>query len=359
MHSTDDLRISALQSLLCPEELVNELPLTSDAFDIIHQARLATSAILHGKDQRLLVIVGPCSVHDIQAALEYAERLKTAALHFADDLHIVMRVYLEKPRTVLGWKGLISDPYLDGSFDINFGLRCARKLLLDLANIGVASATEFLDTIIPQYLSDLISWCGIGARTSQSQIHRELASGLSMPVGFKNTTDGNIKIAVDAVNTARHPHHFLGISKTGVTSIITTRGNDDCHIILRGSHSGPNYFAENISAATGLLKTENLIPHLVVDCSHGNSEKNYLRQAVAVDCLAAQIHAGSREIFGVMLESNLLEGRQELVAGLKLKYGQSITDACISWDDTVPLLEKLAIAARERKKILSQKKELA
>lgn len=349
---SDDLRICALQSLIKPEELIQEFPLTSYAADIISQARTAAANILHGKDNRLLVIVGPCSIHDRNAALEYAELLKKSAGHFADELFIIMRVYLEKPRTVLGWKGLISDPLLNGSFDINLGLKLARKLLLDLNGIGVPAATEFLDTIIPQYLSDMISWCAIGARTAQSQIHRELASGLSMPVGFKNTTDGNIKIAIDAVNAARHPHHFLGISKSGVTSIIRTRGNDDCHIILRGSNSTPNYSAENISEAAAMLRNENLKPRLLVDCSHGNSMKNYLRQSEVIDSIAAQIENGAQEICGVMLESNLLEGKQTLLPGEALQYGQSITDACISWEDTIPLLEKLALAVRKNQNIV-------
>lgn len=351
--SIDDLKINSLQSLLKPEQLTQQLPLTLAAAKIIQHARDTAAKIIAGKDNRLLVIVGPCSIHDVNAALEYATRLKNAATDFAAELFIMMRVYFEKPRTVLGWKGLINDPHLDNSFDVNYGLTVARKLLLDLTDLGIPAGTEFLDSIIPQYLGDLICWSAIGARTSQSPLHRELASGLSMPVGFKNSTDGNVKIAAEAVTVARYPHHFLSISKQGEPVIVHTQGNKNCHIILRGSNSEANYSAQQIQKAARILHNENLPKRLMIDCSHGNSGKNHLRQKMVIESLAEQISRGNKEIFGVMLESHLVAGKQILAAGSPLVYGQSITDACISWDETIPLLKKLALAVNKRNSLAS------
>ncbi len=348
---TDDSRVSAEQSLMKPNQLLQQLPLSTQQKNFIRQSRETLSQIISGKDKRFLVVVGPCSIHDDSAALEYAHQLKQAADQFADKLFIVMRAYFEKPRTVLGWKGLISDPKLDGSVDINLGLTKARKLLLAMTELGLPAATEFLDTLLPQYFSDLISWCAIGARTTESQIHRELASGLSMPVGFKNSTDGNYKIAIDAVNTARHSHRFIGLSKSGEPTFVTTTGNPHCHIVLRGSHSTPNYSSEQIDETIAALQEAKLAPRLMVDCSHGNSMRDFQQQKTVVDALAEQLRSGSQHVFGTMLESNLVSGKQAYTPGETLVYGQSITDACLSWEETLPLLEKLAkisVIASER-----------
>lgn len=336
-------------SLINPNQLAETLPLSQWALENIAFYRQTVKDILQRQQDRLLVIVGPCSVHDEQAALEYASKLRSTVARFADDLFFVMRVYFEKPRTNLGWKGLISDPHLDGSFDINMGLKRARKLLQEISALEVPIATEFLDTIIPQYLSEFITWGVIGARTTESQLHRELASGLPMPVGFKNTTDGNIKIAIDAVNTARHSHHFLSISKEGQTSIIRTNGNNDCHIILRGSNLAPNYFPNCIEETISTLTNAKLSAQIIVDCSHGNSNKDYLKQTLVVDSIATQIATGTNEIRGVMIESNLIEGKQLFKSKLDLVYGQSITDGCLSWDQTLPLFEKLSSAVKQRR----------
>jgi 3-deoxy-7-phosphoheptulonate synthase len=308
----------------------------------ISQSRQAIVNILQGKDPRLLVIVGPCSIHDPQAALEYAQRLKKLATQLSSTLVIVMRTYFEKPRSHLGWKGLINDPYLDNSCDINHGLAVSRKLLIDIAQLALPVATEFLDTLIPHYLGDLISWAAIGARTAQSQIHRESASGLGMPVGFKNTTDGNVQIAIDAVNTAAHSHRYLGISPNGSPGIITTAGNAACHIILRGSDNKPNFDSASIQHAIGLLAQQGLTPKLLVDCSHGNSGKNAANQRLVIESLIEQKHLMGQSILGVMLESYLIGGKQPLVTTNQLMYGQSITDACISWQETEGLLIMLA-----------------
>lgn len=346
MKTTDDIRIQSLHPLISPEILMEELPLSTQAAELITSTRNEASQIIQGNDKRLLVVVGPCSIHDVPAALEYAQLLQKAKARFANELCIIMRVYFEKPRTTIGWKGLINDPYLDNSFKINQGLRIARKLLLDLTDLGVPAGSEFLDTIAPQFISDAISWGAIGARTTESQIHRELASGLSMPVGFKNGTDGNIQIAVDAIFSAQQPHHFLGVTKQGISAIVRTKGNDSCHLILRGSSHGPNYSAENIAQASKTLAAKKLNPGIMVDCSHGNSQKDYQRQVLVVDDLIAQLSNGSTAIAGVMLESNLVAGNQALTPGKKLQYGQSITDACIAWDTTLSILEKLAIAVK-------------
>jgi len=310
--------------------------------------RSAIHRILHGADDRLLVITGPCSIHDVKAAREYATRLKAECARLADDLLIIMRVYFEKPRTTVGWKGLINDPKLDGSFNINEGIRIARELLVGINEMGVPAGCEFLDMITPQYIADLVSWGAIGARTTESQIHRELASGLSCPVGFKNGTDGNIKIAVDAIRAAQAPHHFLSVTKAGHSAIVSTAGNEDCHIILRGGKA-PNYDAANVDAAAKGLAEAGLAQRLMVDFSHSNSSKDPQKQMNVGADIARQMSGGEERIFGIMVESHLKAGRQDLAPGKPLVYGQSITDGCISWEDTVKLLDTLAVGVRERR----------
>jgi 3-deoxy-7-phosphoheptulonate synthase len=346
---TDDLRIAGLRPLLPPAILMEELPVSPTAAESVAGLRKDAEAVIRGDDERLLVVVGPCSIHDPAAALEYAARLRAESNRLADDLILVMRVYFEKPRTTVGWKGLINDPNLDGSFAINKGLRLARRLLLDLAELGLGSGTELLDTITPQFIADLVGWGAIGARTTESQIHRELASGLSMPVGFKNSTEGDVQIAVDAVRAARGTHHFLSVTKQGISAIVATRGNEACHVILRGSQRGPNYEAEHVSAAAALLRKAGLPERLMIDCSHGNSRKNPANQAAVAESVADQLREGGRAILGVMIESHLVGGRQDLAPGAPLVYGQSITDACLGWEDTVPVLETLARASRARR----------
>ena len=349
-HRTDDLRISGLNPLISPAVLNYFLPVSEEASELVAAARAQCDAILKGEDDRLLVIVGPCSIHDPEAALEYGRLLKAEAERLKKDIFVVMRVYFEKPRTTVGWKGLINDPRLDDSFDINHGLRVARDLLLQLANMGVPAGTEFLDTISPQYIADLIAWGAIGARTTESQIHRELASGLSMPVGFKNGTGGSIQIALDAIQSSSRPHHFLSVTKQGVSAIVSTTGNDSCHIILRGGKSGPNYEKDAIDEVVTMLKEQGLPPHVMVDCSHGNSLKDFRNQPLVAKALCKQIEEGSRDVVATMVESNLVEGNQKLNPDLsKLTRGQSVTDACINWDDTVKVLEGFAAAVRARR----------
>jgi 3-deoxy-7-phosphoheptulonate synthase len=349
IRRTDDLRIRDVRPLIPPAILLEEVPISERASNVVSDARGAIAAILSGDDRRLVVIAGPCSIHDTSAAFEYAQRLKTMADRLADSLVIVMRTYFEKPRTSVGWKGLINDPDLDESFHINKGLRLARTLLLDVNNLGVPTASEFLDTQIPQHIADLTSWVAIGARTTESQVHRELASGLSMPVGFKNSTDGSTQIAVDAVLTARSPHWFPSVTKQGVSAIFQTAGNDSCHVILRGgTRTGPNYDAEHVAKVCGRLAAKGLRETVMVDCSHGNSHKDHHRQADVAAAICDQIASGSRQIFGAMLESHLVEGRQDYVPGRPAVYGQSITDACLSLEQTEPLLERLAQAQRTR-----------
>ncbi len=346
---TDDLRIRDVRPLIPPAILLEEIPISERASIVVSDVRAAIADVIGGRDPRLVVVVGPCSIHDTKAAFEYAERLKKTADRLADSLIIVMRTYFEKPRTAVGWKGLINDPDLDESYHINKGLRLARKLLLDLNDLGLPTASEFLDTQIPQHIADLTSWVAIGARTAESQIHRELASGLSMPVGFKNSTDGSTQIAVDAVLTARSPHWFPSVTKQGVAAIFQTAGNDACHVILRGgTRTGPNYDAEHIAKVCGRLAAKGLRESVMVDCSHGNSHKNHLKQADVAAAVCEQIASGSRQIFGAMLESHLVEGRQDYVPGEIPVYGQSITDACLSFAQTEPLLEQFAQAQRAR-----------
>jgi 3-deoxy-7-phosphoheptulonate synthase len=347
---TDDLRIDKLRPLLPPAILMEELPGSDVATNTVALSRAALAKVLRGQDDRLIAVVGPCSIHDVGAAMDYAQKLKAQADRLAEDLLVVMRVYFEKPRTTVGWKGLINDPYMDGSFSINNGLRLARKLLLDLAEMGVASGSEFLDPITPQFIADLVSWGAIGARTTESQVHRDLASGLSMPVGFKNGTDGNLQIAVDALRAASHPHQFLSVTKEGLAAIVATRGNPDCHVILRGSNQGPNYDAASIAKAAAALGHAGLRKHVMIDCSHGNSSKDHNRQAEVAADIAAQIAAGDKSTIGVMIESHLVAGKQSHQPGQKLIYGQSVTDACLGWDETVPILDSLAAAVRARRK---------
>ncbi len=345
---TDDLRILGMQEVISPEQLLNDLPITETAAKTTADARTAIHNILHDKDDRLLVVIGPCSIHDTKAALEYASRLKPYIDRLSDDLIIVMRVYFEKPRTTVGWKGLINDPDLDDSFDINKGLHTARELLLNLNTQGVSAATEYLDLITPQYVSDLIAWGAIGARTTESQTHRELSSGLSCPVGFKNGTDGTIKVAIDAIGAAVRPHHFLSVTKQGQSAIFKTAGNEDCHLILRGGKT-PNYDAKSVDAAANELGKAGVNVHMMIDCSHANSSKQHERQMIVGADVAKQIAGGDMRISGVMIESHLVAGRQDVVDGQELTYGQSITDACIDWDSSVQLLEELASAVRKRR----------
>lgn len=345
-YSTDDLRIKWIKVVLPPIFLEEELPTTEKASATIFSAREEIVRILRGEDQRLLVIVGPCSIHDTKAARDYAALLKPAIDKYANELRIVMRVYFEKPRTTIGWKGLINDPYLDQSYKINDGLRQARHLLLDLAEMGVPAGTEFLDMITPQYMAGLVSWGAIGARTTESQVHRQLVSGLSCPVGFKNATSGDVQIAIEAVLSAAHPHTFLGHTKHGQSAIFATSGNPDCHVILRGGRNKPNYAADAVAATSGMLEKAGLRANVMIDCSHANSNKDHTRQTAVCRDVAAQVAGGSRQIVGVMLESNLVAGAQKLIPGQPLVYGQSITDACIAWDETALLLSELAAAVR-------------
>ena len=349
LQATDDLRIANLRPLLPPAILMEELPVTEKASETVAAARRGIGAIMDGEDDRLVAIVGPCSIHDPDAARDYGSRLASAARRLRDDLLIAMRVYFEKPRTTVGWKGLINDPRLDDSFAINDGLRTARKLLLDLADSGLPAGSEFLDTITPQFIADLASWGSIGARTTESQVHRELASGLSMPVGFKNGTGGSVQLALDAILAARGAHHFLSVTKQGISAIVATTGNDRCHLILRGSNSGGNYDRQSVDAVAGELREKGLPSRVMVDCSHGNSAKDHNRQPVVSAEIAAQVAAGSGNVFGVMIESHLVAGRQDLVPGEELTYGLSITDACVSWETTEQMLEELAAAVRTRR----------
>ncbi len=348
-YSTDDERIAGYRPLLSPAILMEELALTEQASSTVASARAACEAIVRGEDDRLLVVAGPCSIHDPKSALEYADHLQSLMHELADDLLIIMRVYFEKPRTTIGWKGLINDPHLDGTFDINNGLRAARGLLLELANRGIPAGSEFLDVITPQFIADLIAWGAIGARTTESQIHRELASGSSMPIGFKNGTDGSVQIAIDAIGAAQHPHHFLSVTKQSIAAIVSTAGNDTCHLILRGSNRGPNYDAAAIAEAARALRDAGLREQLMVDCSHGNSRKDHKRQPEVAASLCEQLAAGSHNICGVMLESHLKEGKQNHADATPLVYGQSITDACMSWEMTAPVLRDLAAAVRARR----------
>ncbi|MEN9418365.1 MAG: hypothetical protein RI988_1985 [Pseudomonadota bacterium] len=350
---TDDQRIRQVTPLPPPEHLIKFFPIAGTPVEkLVGDTRQAVRRIMHGQDDRLLVIIGPCSIHDPAAALEYAQRLKAERARHAGTLEVVMRVYFEKPRTTVGWKGLINDPYLDESYRIHEGLRIARQLLLEINRLGVPAAGEFLDTISPQYIADLVSWGAIGARTTESQVHRELASGLSAPIGFKNGTDGNIKIAIDAIQAAARPHHFLSVHKNGQVAIVDTAGNPDCHVILRGGKT-PNYDAASVAAACREIEAAKLACRLMVDFSHANSSKQHQRQVEVARDIAAQVASGSRCVFGAMVESHLTDGAQKFTPGkddpAQLAYGQSITDACIGWEDSVQLLDTLSEAVRQRR----------
>ncbi|AKM41783.1 phospho-2-dehydro-3-deoxyheptonate aldolase [Burkholderia contaminans] len=345
----DDVRIGAVRPLISPALLLDELPVPAPTQTLVEDTRRAIGDILHGRDDRLLLVVGPCSIHDHDQALDYARRLKAAADALKDDLLITMRVYFEKPRTTVGWKGYINDPRLDGSFRINEGLRAARQLLLDINALGLPASTEFLDLLSPQYIADLIAWGAIGARTTESQSHRQLASGLSCPIGFKNGTDGGVQVASDAIVAAAASHAFMGMTKMGMAAIFETRGNDDAHVILRGGKNGPNYDAEHVEASCAVLRKAGLREQVMVDCSHANSNKSHERQIEVAQDLARQLAQGEHRIVGVMVESHLEAGRQDLKPGVPLKYGVSITDACLSWTQTEPVLDVLAEAVRHRR----------
>jgi 3-deoxy-7-phosphoheptulonate synthase len=347
-YRTDDLRIRDIKELAPPSHLVREFPCTEKAATSVHETRQAIHRVLHGMDDRLVVVIGPCSIHDPKAAREYAARLVKERQRHAADLEIVMRVYFEKPRTTVGWKGLINDPDLDGSFQINRGLRLARELLLDINELGLPAGCEYLDMITPQYIADLVAWGAIGARTTESQVHRELASGLSCPVGFKNGTDGNVRIAIDAIKAAQQPHHFLSVTKGGHSAIVSTNGNEDCHIILRGGKA-PNYDRQSVDAACQEIARAGLAQRLMIDASHANSQKKPENQVLVCQDVGARISEGEERIFGVMVESHLVAGRQDLVAGKPLTYGQSITDGCIGWEDSERVLDVLAEAVRARR----------
>ncbi len=346
--ATDDVRIREIKSLVTPVELLSRQKESLASMQNILATRAAIHKILHNEDDRLLVIVGPCSIHDTVAGLDYAKRLLELRSHLNQDLLIVMRVYFEKPRTTVGWKGLINDPHLDGSYDINEGLEKARQFLLDVNEIGMPAGAEFLDTITPQYTADLVSWGAIGARTTESQVHRELASGLSCPVGFKNGTDGSVKVAIDAIKTASSPHHFLSVTKEGQSAIISTTGNDDCHVILRGGKT-PNYDQASVEDVCSQLSKSGLSPKLMIDCSHANSQKQFELQIDVAKNVGTQVAAGDQRIFGLMIESHINAGRQDHAPGCDLEYGKSITDACIGWQDTVTVLEGLAASVRARR----------
>jgi 3-deoxy-7-phosphoheptulonate synthase len=351
---TENLRIASVRPVSAPAQVQAELPLTDAAAQTTIEARRAIGEILAGRDDRLLVIVGPCSIHDTAAALDYAAQLQPLREQLAKQLLIVMRVYFEKPRTTVGWKGLINDPSLDDSFDIDHGLRLARKLLLDLNERGMPAGVEYLDILTPQYLADLVAWGAIGARTTESQLHREMASGLSCPVGFKNGTDGSVKVAVDAVMAARNPHRFLSLTQTGQVGIFQTAGNPDTHIILRGGSSGINYDAKSVDAACAALAKANLQPQVMIDFSHANSQKQHKRQVTVAQDVGEQLAAGDRRIIGVMIESHLVEGRQDIGPRDKMVYGQSVTDACIGWDDTAEVLRGLARHVAQRQAALAK-----
>lgn len=352
-YNTDDLRIREIKELSPPAHIMREFPCSPDIAQTVFDSRQAVHKALHGGDDRLVVVIGPCSIHDPDAALDYARRLREQRDRFAGELEIIMRVYFEKPRTTVGWKGLINDPGLDGSFNINQGLRIARELLIDINALGLPASCEYLDMITPQYIADLVSWGAIGARTTESQVHRELASGLSCPVGFKNGTGGSVRIAIDAIKAASQPHHFLSVTKGGHSAIVSTKGNGDCHVILRGGKT-PNYSADHVNETADALIAAGLPPRIMIDVSHANSNKDYRNQPLVIEDIATQMEAGDSRIFGVMIESNLVGGRQDLVPGKPLTYGQSITDGCIDWETSLNVLERLSKAVKTRREKCAQ-----
>ncbi len=349
---TRDLRVESFRPLVPPAIVLEELPLSPEAVATVRRGRDEICAILDADDDRLIVVVGPCSIHDPDAALDYARRLRTVSEELAGELCVVMRVYFEKPRTTVGWKGLINDPHLDGSFAINEGLRLARRILIDVNTAGLPAGCEFLDPITPQFIADVVAWGAIGARTTESQVHRERAAGLSMPVGFKNGTDGSVQIAIDALRAAAYPHRFIGVTEQGLAAIVATRGNEDCHVILRGSNKGPNFDRAHVQETLEALRAAKLSPRVMIDTSHGNSNKDHRNQPKVATEVAEQVAAGERGIIGILMESFLVEGRQTMVEGQpksELVYGQSVTDACIGWESTVPVLRALAAAVRARR----------
>jgi 3-deoxy-7-phosphoheptulonate synthase len=348
---TRDLRVESFKPLVPPAILLEEVPLTTEATATVRRGRDEICAILDGDDDRLIVVVGPCSIHDPNAALDYARRLRSVSEELSGDLCVVMRVYFEKPRTTVGWKGLINDPHMDGSFAINDGLRLARRILVDVNSLGLPAGCEFLDPITPQFIADCVTWGAIGARTTESQVHRELAAGLSMPVGFKNGTDGSVQIAVDALRAAAYPHRFLGVTEQGLAAIVATRGNPDCHVILRGSNKGPNYDRTHVQETLSALRAAKLPERVMIDTSHGNSSKDHRNQPKVAADVASQVAGGERGVVGLLLESFLDEGRQDLIEGrsAELAYGKSVTDACMGWDATLPVLRALAEAVRSRR----------
>ena len=350
-YLTDNTRITGLMEVSPPNEIITELPISADSSELVFKSRKEISDILHGRDDRLVVVVGPCSIHDPESALEYAKRLKSLEAKHSNQLKIVMRVYFEKPRTTIGWKGLINDPNLDNSYDVNLGLRKARKVLLDINNLGLPAGTEFLDMITPQYLADLISWGAIGARTTESQIHRELASGLSCPVGFKNSTNGSIQVAIDAIGSASNSHIFLSITKDGKSAIFNSSGNEDCHVILRGG-SDTNYESSFVESTSKELEAAKKSKNVMIDMSHGNSKKQFKRQLIVNKDISDQISSGENRIFGVMIESHLEEGNQKIGPLEEIKYGQSITDACVGWNDTEIMINQLSTAIENKRKKL-------
>ena len=350
-YLTDNTRITGLMEVSPPNEIITEIPISADSSQLVFKSRKEISDILHGRDDRLVVVVGPCSIHDPKSALEYAKRLKSLETKHSNQLKIVMRVYFEKPRTTIGWKGLINDPNLDNSYDVNLGLRKARKVLLDINNLGLPAGTEFLDMITPQYLADLISWGAIGARTTESQIHRELASGLSCPVGFKNSTNGSIQVAIDAIGSASNSHIFLSITKEGKSAIFNSSGNEDCHVILRGG-SDTNYESSFVESTSKELEAAKKSKNVMIDMSHGNSKKQFKRQLIVNKDISDQISSGEDRIFGVMIESNLEEGNQKIGPLEEIKYGQSITDACVGWNDTEIMINQLSTAIENKRKKL-------
>ena len=350
-YLTDNTRITGLMEVSPPNEIITEIPISADSSELVFKSRKEISDILHGRDDRLVVVVGPCSIHDPESALEYAKRLKSIEAKHSNQLKIVMRVYFEKPRTTIGWKGLINDPNLDNSYDVNLGLRKARKVLLDINNLGLPAGTEFLDMITPQYLADLISWGAIGARTTESQIHRELASGLSCPIGFKNSTNGSIQVAIDAIGSASNSHIFLSITKEGKSAIFNSSGNEDCHVILRGG-SDTNYESSFVESTSKELEAAKKSKNVMIDMSHGNSKKQFKRQLIVNKDISDQISSGEDRIFGVMIESNLEEGNQKIGPLEEIKYGQSITDACVGWNDTEIMINQLSTAIENKRKKL-------
>lgn len=357
LNELDDCRIKEIKPLVPPQILMEDLPVSARAKQTIINGRRAIEDVIQGRDDRLLVVVGPCSIHDPKAALEYAHKLHKYSQTVSDHLLIVMRVYFEKPRTTVGWKGLINDPFLDGSFQINKGLKIARQMLLEINEIGLPTGCEFLDTISPQYIGDLVSWGAIGARTTESQIHRELASGLSVPVGFKNGTDGGIQVAIDALKASREPHHFLSVTKQGLSAIVCTAGNNSCHLILRGGNNATNYDQKSVYSANQKLASAGVNSRVMVDCSHGNSQKDHRRQAVVAQAIVEQLSENSTDLCGVMIESNLVEGRQNITQDKsEMVYGMSVTDACIDWEQTAKVLDQLCLGVQKRREAMQRHK---